>query len=220
MTKTLTDLLGILRFRGDMRNTVRFPDANLTTELQAAFAEGYQVIVGQNEGFFDTTGTVPTTAAVAFVALPADAWIVRAVDRVEGVTNVPMPRIGIKDRNKYGTTNGRPVAHHLTARGIDLFPTPDAVYSLIVSYTPVAPTLGSSPINYYNSWEEYAISGALVRLYNNQGRDSTIWQTALAQAAVVMMAGAAHRDASGPEYLNLREGWDGAENIDSWRTGF
>lgn len=221
MTKALADIISIVRFRGDLRNTVRFPDANLTTEIQAAFAEGYELIVQQNEGFYDTTGTVSTVAATAFVALPSGTWIVRAIDRQEGSDWVPVPRVGVKDRNRYGTTNGRPVVHLLTARGIDLYPTPDAIYTLRVTYTPVAPTLDTTQREYYNSWEEYTVFGALVRLYDNQGRDSGPWQKQLGIQADRIRRGADQRDASGPEYLNLREGWgqDG-DNPDAWRPGF
>lgn len=220
MTKSLDDINAIVRFRGDMRNTVRFPDVNLNGEIQAAFAEGYELIVQQNEGFYDTTGTVATAASTAFVALPSGCWIMRAMDRVEGSDNVPVPRIGIKDRNRYGTTPGRPTAHRLSARGIELYPTPDAIYTLIVTYTPTAPILDSTQREFYNSWEEYAINGALVRLYDNQGRDSSKWQAGLDAARARIMRGADQRDASGPEYLNLREGGDGLEDDDRWRPGF
>ena len=222
VVKTLADLIAIVRFRGDMRNTVRFPDANLTTEIQAAFAEGYELIVQQNEGFFDTFDNVLTVAGMGFAVPPSDAWIVRAIDRQEGSDWIPVPRVGVKDRNKYGTTSARPVGHRLTARGIDLYPTPDAIYTLRVTYTPVAPTLDGNGRNFYNSWEEYAIFGALVRLYDNQGRDSTIWQKQLAAQAERIRRGADQRDASGPEYLNLREGWssDDSDDVDRWRPGF
>jgi hypothetical protein len=225
MTKTLAEITSIIRFRGDMRNTVRFPDANIATEAQAAFAEGYELVVQQNEGFYDTTANVTTSANTAFVALPAGppvCWIVRAIDRLEGTDYVPVPRIGVKDRNKYGSTTGKPVAHRLTARGIDLYPTPDAVYTLRVTYTPVAPTLDTTAREFYNSWEEYTVFGALVRLYDNQGRDSSVWQKQLAAQADRIRRGADQRDASGPEYLNLREGWsnEDADDVDRWRPGF
>jgi hypothetical protein len=225
MTKTLSEIISIVRFRGDLRNSVRFPDANLTTEIQAAFAEGYELVVQQNEGFFDQLANVSTAANTAFVALPAGppvCWIVRAIDRLEGTDYVPVPRVGVKDRNKYGSTTGKPVAHRLTARGIDLYPTPDAVYTLRVTYTPAAPTLDTTAREFYNSWEEYTVFGALVRLYDNQGRDSSIWQKQLAAQADRIRRGADQRDASGPEYLNLREGWssDDADDVDRWRPGF
>lgn len=225
MTQTLAQLITLVRNRGDARNTARFPDSYLTAEIQAAFAEGYELIVKQNEGFYDTTANVTTTASVAFVALPAGppvCWITRAIDRVEGNDFIPLPRIGIKDRNRYGTTAGKPAAHRLTARGIDLYPTPDAVYTLRVTYTPAAPTLDTTAREFYNSWEEYAVFGALVRLFDGQGRDSSKWQQQLDRTTARIMSSAAERNDSCPEYLNLRDGWDGDdfEDVDAWRRGF
>lgn len=226
MTATLADILATIRLRGDARNTVRFPDSYLTREAQAAFAEGYELIVGVNEGFFDTQASVSTVAHQAFTALPAGpppCWIVRAVDRLDGNDFVPMPRVGVKDRNRYGATEGRPTAHWLTARGIDLYPTPDQVYTLRVTHTPVAPTLDSTPREFYNSWEEYTINGALIRLYNTQGRDPVEWQKQLDRTAARIVKAAAARDSSGPEYLNLREGYTGefgGEDLDAWRPGY
>jgi hypothetical protein len=220
MTKTLAEIITIVRFRGDMRNSVRFPNADLTSEIQAAFAEGYELVVEQNSGFYDTTGNVVTVAGTAFSALPATAWVVRAVDRVDGTDFEPLPRVGVKDRNRYGTTRGRPVAHRLTARGIDLYPTPDAVYTLRVTYTPVAPTLSATATEFYNSWEEYTIFGALVRLYTNMGRDASEWQRQLDRQAQRIVRAASDRSSGGPEYLNLHDGGDGGEDDDRWRPGF
>ena len=226
MTQTLATLLTTLRERGDARNTVRFPDSYLTKELQAAFASGYQLIVEQNSGFFDQFDTVSTVAHQAFVALPAGpppCWLVRAVDVLIGTEYTPVTRIGIKDRLRYGSTEGRPVGRRLTARGIDLYPTPDQVYTLRVLNTPAAPTLDTTAREYYNGWEDYTLFKALTVLYKNQGRDASHWKEELAEARALVISGAAERDSSGPEYLNLREGvgtdYDGA-NDDAWRPGF
>ncbi len=225
MTKTLSDLITIVRNRGDARNTNKFPDSYLTAEIQAAFAEGYELIAEMNSGFYDQFDNVTTTAHIGFVALPAGppaCWIVRAVDRLEtNLEPVPMPRIGIKDRNRYGVTEGKPCAHRLSSRGIEMYPTPDAIYTIRVLNTPAAPTLDTTPREYYSSWEEYAVYGALVRLLNTQSRDPSQFQQLLAQTAARMIKAAGERDSSGPEYLNLREGLggDGFED-DAWRRGF
>lgn len=226
MTLVLSDLITLLRERGDMRSPVRWTDAYLTKELQRAFASGYQLIAMQNSGFFDQFDNVTTAAGVAFVALPAGpppCWIVRAIDRQDGQDFVPLPRIGIKDRNRYGSTRGRPGAHRLSARGIELYPTPDAVYTLRVLHTPAAPTLDTTAREFYNGWDDYTLFKALTVLYSNQGRDPATWKDDLDQATMLILAGAAERDSSGPEYLNLREGL-GAEfsddNPDVWQRGF
>ena len=118
--KSLSDLLSEIRFRGNYRNTIRFPDANVTPEVQAAFAEFYELVADTNEGYWDTIGTVPTVAATAFAALPSDAWRVRKISRLEGTEYVPMDQIGIDDIDSFSTSkNGRPTAFRLTARGID-----------------------------------------------------------------------------------------------------
>lgn len=226
MTKTLSDLITFMRERGDMRNTVRFPDSYITKELQQAFASGYQAIAMMNNGFFDQFDNVTTTAHVGFVALPPGppaCWIVRAVDRLEtNLEPVPMPRIGIKDRNRYGITEGKPCAHRLSSRGIEMYPTPDAVYTLRVLNTPAAPTLDTTAREFYNGWDDYTLYKALSVVYKNQGRDASQWRQELTDATALIMLGAGERDSSGPEYLNLREGMtgDGAEDDDAWRRGY
>lgn len=210
-TKSLSDIIGIVRFRGDLRNTIRFPDANLATEIQAAFAEWYELVVRTNEGYYDTRDIVFTAANADFAALPDGTWRVRAVDRLDGSDYISMPRAGVKDRNRYGSRTGKPLAHRLTARGLDLYPTPDAVYTLRVTFTPVAPTLDDTQRNYYNSWEEYTVFGALVRIYLNQNRDASQWQQQLQIQAARIVDSASERDASGPEYLTLHDSMPGDE---------
>ena len=214
MTKVLSDIITVVRNRGDMRNTIRFPDSVLTTEIQAAFGEGYELMEQVNEGFFDTTATAPTVVAQAYIALPSGTWKTRAIDRLDGTEYVPVVRVGIKDRNRYGSQQGKPLAHRLTARGADLYPTPDAVYTLRFTYTPVAPTLDTTPREFYNGWEEYSIFGALVRLFQTQGRDESTWQKQLDRQRARILGAAPNRDAAGPEYLRLFEEYSDGDAFD------
>lgn len=213
---SLATIISIVRFRGDMRSSIRFPDANLTTEIQAAWAELYQLIAQTNQGFWDTTTTSATTNAVDFVALPTGCWTVRKISRLEGTTYVPMDQIGIDDIDSF-PASGRPVAFRPTARGVDLYPTPDAVYTLRFVYTPVAPTLGSA-IEFYNGWEEFVIYGALIRLAANSERDITAWERQLEKARAVITAGASQRKAQEPDYIPIREmEWDETWRDERWR---
>lgn len=61
-SKSLADIVAAVRFRGDFRNTVRFPAADLEREVQASFAELYELIANVNEGYWDTDSTVSTVA--------------------------------------------------------------------------------------------------------------------------------------------------------------
>lgn len=214
-TKSGSDLISIVRFRGDYRNTVRFPNANLLTEIQAAFAEFYGLVVDANEGYADLDDTLTTTANVGYVALPDGAWRVRAIDRLDGTDYEPLMRVGIKDRNRYGTSTDRPTAFRLTARGADLYPTPNAVYTLRITYTPSAPTLDlDTQRTFYNGWEEYVVFGALLRLGGNEHNDAPIWQRALDATRERIQREAPERTASGPEYLNLFGDGDSGDDLD------
>lgn len=218
LTKNLADLISIIRFRGDYRNVLRFPDANLTTEIQAAFAEWYELVVDTNEGYFDTNDTVTTTSSVGFVALPDGTWRVRGIDRLDGSDYIGLEQVGIAERNWFSSTPGRPCAYRLTFRGADLFPTPDAAYTLRVTYTPVAPTLDSTQRAFFNSWEEYTVYGALVRLALNEERDPGAWQQQLDIQRARITRGASQRKAQEPEYLVLRDsGYDDFDRDERWR---
>lgn len=209
MTKSLDDIRTIVRNRGDFRNTVRFPDSVINTEIQAAFGEFYGIVVEAHHGFYDTDATVSTVAAQSYASLPAvtpPVWIIRAVDLLDGNDYVTLDQIGVKDRNKFGTsTQDKPRAWRRTARGLDLFPTPNAVYTLRVTYTPAAPVLDTSQREFYNGWEEYSVFGALVRLGGTEGHEASEWIRQLERTAARVRAEASDAGAAGPEYLNLFE---------------
>lgn len=204
-SKSLADILASVRYRGDFRDTIRHPDASLTVEVQAAFAEFYELVASVNEGYWDTSANVPTVANQGYVALPADTWQVRGIDFLDNPGFRELPQIGISERNRYGTTTDEPRAYRLTARGADLFPTPNAIYTLRVTYTPSAPTLAASR-DFYNGWEEYVLYGALVRLSLNEERSAGEWQAQLDRQIQRIRGGASHRRAQEPEYIPLRTG--------------
>lgn len=211
-SKSLDDIIDAVRFRGDFRNVVRFPKANVTTEVQAAWAELYELIADTNEGYWDTDATVTTVASQPFIALPAGCWRVRGIDLLSssgvganGNDFLELPQINISDRNRYCTTPDEPAAYRLTARGADLYPTPDRAYTLRVTYTPTAPVLGDAR-EYYNGWEEYVIYAALLRLALNEERDVSSWQQQLQFQRERITRGASERKSQEPEYLPLRDG--------------
>lgn len=214
--KSLAEINAIVRFRGDFRSSVRFPDANVNTEIQAAFAELYEAVADTNEGYWDTSATVVTVASTAFVALPSDAWRVRGIDRLDGSDYLELDQVGIADRNRFSITPGKPCAYRLTARGADLYPTPDAVYTLRVTYTPTAPVLSASR-EYFNNWDEYVTYGALLRLSLNSGRQTGEWQQQLDIQRARITRGASQRKAQEPEYLVLRDGFDEFDRDERWR---
>lgn len=211
-SKSLSDIISTVRFRGDFRNTNRFPDSNITTEVQAAWTELYELIAGTNEGYWDIDTTVVTVVGQPFVALPTDTWRVRGIDilcstgfGLNGTDYRELQQLNIADRNRYCTSLDEPDGYRLSAQGANLYPTPDQVYTLRITYTPTAPILGAAR-EYYNGWEEYVIYATLIRLSLNEERDVSSWQAQLDFQRARITSGASERKSQEPEYLVPRDG--------------
>lgn len=212
----LATLRGTVRFRGDYQNVLKFPDASVNTEIRGAFAEFYELVAETFEGYWDIQGNVTTTNNVAFVALPSDCWRVQGVDRLDGTDYIELAQIAIGERNRFGTSTDQPSAYRLSARGIELLPTPDATYTLRVLYTPTAPLLQEAAAReWFNGWEDYVICGTLLRLDQREQRPLQDRIVALERAKDRILAGASRRRSGEPEYLRLRE----FGSTDRWDRG-
>jgi hypothetical protein len=205
--ETLATIRDKVRKRGDYPTSAVFTDAYVNTEIQASWAELYELVDDVSEGWWDTTGTVVTVDAQAYVALPADCWRVKGVDLLVGSEYVAMRQIGTGDRNRFGASTARPVAYRTTARGLDLFPTPNGVYTIRVTYAPVAPALiEGTERNYINHWDEYIIVSTLLKLDEREERETASRINALDRVAFRIRSSATKRRQAEPEYLNLRGG--------------
>lgn len=193
-----------IRNRGDYRNTRRFTSEYLNTEIQTAFGKFWQLVADAHEGHWDTQGNVSTVANQAYVALPSDCWRVQGVDRLDGSDYREMSQVGLTERNRYGSATSEPVAYRTSARGLELLPTPNAIYTLRVMYTPVAPTLGSAR-EWFNGWEDFVIETVLIELDTQVGKPVGERMKKLDDAIAVIKGGASKRRSQEPEYLALRE---------------
>jgi len=202
----LQTLRATIRFRGDYQNVRKFPNDAVDTEIQGAFGEFWALVDSVHEGWWDTSDTVTTIAAQEHIALPADAWRVKGVDLLDGGEYRQLDQIGISERNRFGSTSDEPEAYRLSARGIELYPTPNAAYTLRVHYSPKAPALQEAqPREWFNGWEDYVIEATLIRLDRSTKLPLTDRQTALAMIEKRIKSEATERRSQEPEYVPLRE---------------
>ena len=195
-----------IRSRGDYTNVRRFSNDHLNTEIQTAFGHFHRIVGEANQGWWDKYGTVTTTASVAYVALPTDAKIVKAVDRLDGTEYVEMPQVGHEHRNRFGAPTDKPIAHRLSSRGIELTPTPNAVYTLRVLYAPKPPALTENEQHeWYDGWEDFVIEKVLWELDSREGKPLGDRTMKLEIAEKALRSSASARRQSEPEYLVLRE---------------
>lgn len=200
----LTDLINIVRLRGDYLSSLTFTVAYLTHEIQAAWAELYELVAETYEGWWDKSSTLPTVAAQGFIGLPVDCWRVQGIDILCGNEYRQLRQIGISQRNRYGASTAQPLAYRLSVRGIELYPTPNAAYTLRVNYTPIVTTLDDTGIQLYG-WEEYVITGALLRLDQRSEKPTGERQAELERCKQRVIMAAQRRRQQEPEYLVMRE---------------
>ena len=206
-TVTLDGLIAEVRTRGDYLSSLAFTDAWITNEIQAAWAELYELIAETHEGWWDKKTTITTVAGQDFIGLPSDCWRVQGVDILDGSTYRPLRQIGLTDRNRYTQTPEQPYAFRLSSRGLELYPVPDKVYTLRLQYTPVVTTMDNSGIQLYG-WEEYIVVGALLRLDQREERPLGERIAELERQKQRVVVAASKRKSAEPEYLPMREQFD------------
>lgn len=201
----LATVRGLVRFRGDYPRSPKFSDGNVNNEIQTSWSELHELIEDEDEGYWDKSDTVTTTASVAFVAPPSDAWRVKGVDILDGGEYRELQQVGVGDRNRFGQAANQPLAYRLTERGIDLFPTPNAVYTLRVTYARKVVALDeTSTTEMYNDWHDYVVTSTLLKLDEREERSLTERQNRLDRITGRIIK-AIKRRRQEPQLLTLRE---------------
>lgn len=203
---TLASLRNLIRLRGDYLSSLTYDDDYLNLEIQAAWVELFELIDDTNENWWDTEGSVSTVANQQYISLPSTCKRVQAIDIIVGTEPVELKQIAKGRRNAYGSGIGRPTSYRLSSRGIELFPKPDAVYSLRVTFSPICPALDEEDGIELYGLEEYIVVGALYRI--DQRAESSMIQarfTELMRQKERVIKAASARKQQEPEYLNLRE---------------
>jgi hypothetical protein len=222
-TKTLSVLRDRIRFLGSYENSTKFTTALVNDEINAALAELYELLDDVHGGYFDTDTTTPTVTNQAYVDLPATFWRLRGVDILVGGKYRALEQIGIEQRNDFQTSTGQPVAYRTIAGGargrLALYPTPSGVNTLRIVYTPTYTPLSADgdSFEYYNSYEDYVICGALLRLDQREERPLGERQNELARIRDRIVKGASRRRAAEPQYLSPKT--DDADDFYLYWTG-
>lgn len=85
-------------------------------------------------------------------------------------------------------------------------PTPNAAYTIRVTYTPKPPQLTENEQReWYDGWEDFVIEKVLFELDSREGKPLTDRAMKLSAAEQTLRASASQRRQTEPEYLRLRE---------------
>jgi len=218
-SNTLGQLVDAVRTKGDYANSAVFTDLDLVEYINEAIAELYEIVTDQFQGYYEKIATITTTANVQTVSLPSDFLDLRALDRQFDATHhSPLRRINLSQSYSFQGT-GQPQAYSLhggVAPGtVRLYPVPDGVYTLRVTYDPAFTLLvdDSDTFEFRNGWEEYVHQAALLRCDAREERPLGDRLALIERAKQRIIGSAAKRNSAEPEYLT---DWDGTPSPTEW----
>lgn len=204
---TLIQLREAVRTKGDYPSSAVMTDAFVTQAINEALAELVELVSDQFQGYYDTTSTVVTVAGTQTVNLPSTMLNLRALDRqIATDRHTPLSRISLTQSYAY-QGRGAPRAYTLhggTAPGtIRLFPVPDAVYTLRVTFESLFTALSADgdSFDFRNGWEEYVHQAALLRLDAREERPLGDRMALIERAKERIIRSASKRNSAEPEYL-------------------
>jgi len=150
--------------------------SNLSDEIKLAILSAIEYYGKRRWWFNETSATLATVGSTAYVALPSDFI---EMDRLEitNTTNTPLKPVDINDLLSWrsnNTTTNVPTDYCLYQNRIELYPTPNAVYSLPIHYVKSLTVLSADTDT--NLWltdmEELVRLHAKKDLYANKIRDT------------------------------------------------
>ena len=137
--------------RGEIRTLVRehvneatagfWSDATLNTHINTANKKLNATIAALDEDFFTVSATFSTAATTKSYSLPSDFRFMRRLERYNAsdpndivkIDEIRFPRTEMGNEWPFGA-NGEPRRYVLRGNQIDLYPIPDAVYTLRIYY--------------------------------------------------------------------------------------
>lgn len=134
--------------------------------------------------------TIPTVAGVATYAWPADFGKGRYL--LDTDTDRTLESVRLRALDTVPSSTGRPVLYALSGPSVALWPTPDAVYNLLLRYWRLPPVLVADadepaiPLDYHQALIYYALGRCFASEDDTQMAQywSGLWQQALHDAAV------------------------------------
>lgn len=175
-TRTLAELRTEVYQRADLENATDFlPSTEVDRYINQSIADLYDLLRDHAaEDYYSETAQPVTTANQVTVSPPTRFFQLLSLERVDGTRVIRMRKLDTRDRDKFSAT-GPPLFYRLVGGAADttgeysalveLFPTPDSAYTLLLRYIPHAPVLNADTDVWdgFNGWEEYVVVDAALK---------------------------------------------------------
>lgn len=192
---TRVDIAASVRNRTDQNSSLFIGDAELYGYINAAIRELHKLLVETNEEYFVTTATPTLTGAS--LALPADFWRLRSLDKTAGVgvSGDPIQLETFSLHDRYRST----LSYRLMSSTIDIAPVADApgTYTLYYVTTPTTLTADATVLSpTYEQYLDFIEIAACIPI-RSKGEEASP-ETALKKAMIDDIREAAANRNSGP----------------------
>lgn len=183
--------------RSEMENAGFVNDAEWLDYAQDAYSELYDLCLeAWGSDLFRKLGTATTVAGGTDpLEMPSDFYRVLGVDvEIAGEWRMLSP-LRWEERLDWNYETGEPKYYRLLAQPSDtggatldaaqLWPTADDAYDVRVHYVPLAPTLADDSVNHhcFNGWDEYIVTGMVLRALEKEESDTAACEKRLARLA-------------------------------------
>jgi hypothetical protein len=182
-----------------------FTDDFIDEQINDAVGQYCDLIDERWEGYRDTVTTMVTVANTATVSLPANFLKARAVDVLYDGRYISLTRLQIRQTYGNDAQTARPRGYLMRANVLELFPTPDAVYTIRLRYIPAASVLSddADSIDIPNGWEGFIIHTALLKLDEREERPIGDRLAIIDRYRQRIISAAEDRNTAEPEYIPM-----------------
>ena len=188
MATTLTNLIARVRQRADQENSALCSDAEITTYIQEAQGELYDLLVGLNEDYYLTsqTVTVATGNTYALASLTTPLLKLRGVDLDNGGGQwITLRRYNFAERNQYQSQplarvwNGPPRMYRLVGTNLAIEPETAGPGVYRIWYVPMLTQLtsGSDTVDALldsTKWIKFLVIDAAIKCATKEESESTV----------------------------------------------
>ena len=110
--------------------------ANLTAEIKLAILSAVEYYGRRRWWFNEAASTIATVASQAYASLPSDFVEMDSLQVTVSASNRPLRQISMNQLLTFreSSSNGQPTDYAMHQNRIELYRTPDAIYSLPVTY--------------------------------------------------------------------------------------
>ncbi len=219
-TVTLATLRTRVRQRADMEGSSFVSDSEVNDCINESIAELHEELNAAYGGDYYLGKETSSTVAGTYVySLPATFYKLRAVELTLGSEVYMLKPMNLQDRENYSTGNQSWSAealprYHLVGSSLYFSPTPSAVHSFTVWFTPAPQTLGSdgATLDGVAGWEEYVVVDAAIKCLLKEESDVSALMARKQQLQERIRNMAEARDAGEPHRVRDTAGW----YVDDW----